>query len=44
MFAMILGIALSRNAERKLSPLEEFLGRGEPESCEGTREAEKIIL
>jgi hypothetical protein len=27
----------------KLSPLEEFLGRGEPDSGRGTRKAEKII-
>jgi hypothetical protein len=44
---MTLAIApespLHEMLNRKVSPLEEFLGRGEPDSCKRTTETEKII-
>jgi hypothetical protein len=40
---MTLESPLYELLNRKLSPVEEFLGRGEGEPCKGTSKAEKII-
>jgi hypothetical protein len=40
---MSLEWLLHEALNKKLSPLEGILGRGEPDSCKGTRETEKII-
>jgi hypothetical protein len=43
MLAMTLESPFQEELNKKLSPLEEFLGRGEPDSINLCREREKII-
>jgi hypothetical protein len=43
MFAITLESPFPEKLNKKLSPVGEFLGRGEPDIYKGTREAGKII-